>query len=274
MKTSSTFERKSICCKYRQFYQLGFSVQIMQVLYPRCRLNNPQRRERPMFQHSARALFKTHYMVVALCLVSSLRPAIAEADSQPLPDQTLPHQTIIKKDFRCKSLSANDSLCSTKIELQNINYENRFPISQDFIFSAQSDSSPPQADLMTIFKLALEEFDLLPGMRIYWEYTARRLESWAFKLKLKGELSPSEPYHHIGIKSQKDPKQPERTALVKQYNSNALISILTPQKIKWNIRMDPGDLNVSGDVHINSYLSLNARLGNESQVGLFIRYAF
>lgn len=127
---------------------------------------------------------------------------------------------------------------------------------------------------MTVLQLALDEFDLLPGIRIYWEYTARKIERWAFKLRLKGEFLASEPNDRTDVQSLKDAKQSKRNMSARPINSNVMLSLLTPQKIKWNIRMDPVDGNVSGDLQINSHLSFNARLGNDSQVGLSFRYAF
>jgi hypothetical protein len=140
--------------------------------------------------------------------------------------------------------------------------------------SAAKDSNQPRADLLSVFKLALEEFDLLSGVRIYWDNTERNIEQWAVKLKLKGEISISDPHHFDDNLSRRIENPNSRNLLQKPHRPFGLLSLLRPQKLKWNMGMNPDDLTLFGDIHINPYLSINGEFGDKSNVGLYFRYKF
>lgn len=230
-----------------------------------------------MFQLGAKATFSMPYKIALVCLIFSLSCGTVYGDTPSTGPLNEIHQSLksaFGHDTRCADLGSDSSLCNIRTELRYRNYLSTPLTSHERFSSTPSESNQPRADLLSIFKLALEEFNLLSGMRIYWDYTERNIEQWAIKLKLKGEISISDPHYHD------DDPSLQATSLANLRFSKAsrrpsgLLSLLKPQKVRWNVGMNPDDLTVFGDIHINSYLSISGEFGNESNAGLYFRYPF
>lgn len=230
-----------------------------------------------MFQCGAKTTLTKAYIIVAVCLIFSLTSGPVYGDTpatgplneiHPSPNPAFGH------GIRCADLGSDISFCNIRTELRYRNYLGTPLTSHERFSSMPLESNQPHADLLSIFKLALKEFDLLSGVRIYWNYTERNIEQWAVKLKLKGEISISDPhYHDDGLSPQK--KNLSNGGLSKEpLRPSGMLLLLKPQKIRWNLGMNPDDLTMFGDIHINPYLSISGKIGDKSNVGLYFRYTF
>ena len=230
-----------------------------------------------MFQPGAKATFTMPCKIVLVCLLFSLTNGTVYGDTASTGPLSEIHQSLksaFGHDTRCADLGSDSSFCSIRTELRYQNYLSTPLTSHERFASTPSESNPPRADLLSIFKLALEEFDLLSGVRIYWDYTERNIEQWAIKLKLKGEISISDPHYHDVNPSIPATSLSNRGLFTEPLRPSNLISLLKPQKIRWNIGMNPDDLTVFGDIHVNPYLSISGEAGDESNVGLYFSYRF
>lgn len=230
-----------------------------------------------MFQCGAKAIFTMSYILVVACMVFSLPSGPAYGDTRstgPLNDFHQSLNSRFNRDIQCADLGSDSSFCNIRTELRYRNYLNTPLTSHERFSSTPIDSAQPRVDLLSIFKLALEEFDLLSGVLIYWDYTEKNIEQLAIKLKLKGEISIAAPNYYDDDRSLRETTPSTRNLSRQPLRSFGLRSVFTPQKVRWNIGLNPDDLTMFGDIHINSYLSMSGEFGEESNVGLYFRYAF
>jgi hypothetical protein len=216
-------------------------------------------------------------MIISVCLFFSLAsgPAYGNTSSAGHVNtfRQSPNPTY-SRDIQCVKLGSDKAFCSIRTELRYHNYLNTPLTSHERFSSTPNESNQPRADLLSVFKLALEEFDLLSGVRIYWDYTERNIKQWAVKLKLKGEISITDPHDHNDAPSLRNKSLHSSNLLQKPLRPSGLHLLLKPQKLRWNLGMNPDDLTLFGDIHINPYLSINGEFGDESNVGLYFRYTF
>lgn len=230
-----------------------------------------------MFRCGARTTFSMPYVIILVYLFFSFAcgPAYGDTPSaRPLNEFHQPLNSTYKRDIRCTALGSDNAFCSIRTELRYHNYLNTPLTLHERFSSPPSDDNQPRADLLSVFKLALEEFDILSGVRIYWYHTERNIEQWAVKLKLKGEISISDPHYQNDDPSPRKQSLQSGSLLAKSLRQYGLLSFVKPQKLRWNIGMNPDDLTLLGDIHINPYLSINGEFGKENNVGLYFRYTF
>ncbi|MGD9216811.1 MAG: hypothetical protein PVJ84_18510 [Desulfobacteraceae bacterium] len=229
-----------------------------------------------MFPSGARAILTKQFFTAALCLISSFIAATAHCDPYSVRMDTERHNCIDKQinNVNCSGLAAGTSFSGIRSDLQYSRYLNT-PLTLHDSFSAKADDNRvPSANFLALFKLALEEFNLLSGVRIYWEYTERNIEQWAVKLKLKGEIAITDPYDNADGRTLQNAKRSKMRGSRPRSVSHGLRSLFLPQTIRWNLGLNPEDGALFADLHLNPYLSLSGRFSDESQAGLYFRYAF
>lgn len=230
-----------------------------------------------MYKFHANTIETMHYMIVVVWLVFSLTTGTAYCDTPSAQRSNALHQSLnnkIKYDIQYNGLKASSSLCIFKSGIQYSKYLKAPLTFHESFFSAQTDSEPPRADLLAIFKLALDEFDFLSGVRIYWKYTERNIEKLSIKLKLKGEIFFSDSYYRSSGQPLKDTRRSKRNVSEIPLNSIGMPSLFKPQIVKWNLGINPDDSTVFGDLHLNSHLRFSGELGDENQIGLYFRWSF
>lgn len=230
-----------------------------------------------MYKCGARTILAMYYTLAVVWLVSSFITSSAYCDSISALNAGSLRQSVNKKishDIQGMNLQAGSSFYSFRTEIQYSKYLNT-PLTPHESFSSKlRENDVPRMDLLAIFRLAMEEFDILSGVRIYWNYTERNIENLAIKLRLKGEISISDPYTYSNGQLQKETTQLQQNTAGKQPHPTGVLSLFTPQTIRWNLGINPNESTVFGDIRVNSYLSLNGEFGDDSQVGLYFRYPF
>lgn len=230
-----------------------------------------------MFPSGATTVLAKQYMTAMLCIISSFMASTAHCDTNSFKQNTEFQQSIderINHNLQCSGLPAGNSFCSIRSDLQYSRYLNTPLTPQDSFPPTGNDNGLPNANLLAIFKLALEEFNLLSGARIYWEYTERNIQQWAIKLRLKGEIAITDTNDHADGPSLQNAKPLKLLGHQKPSISSGLRSLFTPQTIRWNLGLNPDDLAMFADLHLNPYLSLSGKFSDENQVGVYLRYAF
>ena len=230
-----------------------------------------------MYPSGATIVLAMQYMTVVLWLISSFMATNANGEALSVKQNTEYLQSIDEKmnrNTQCTGLGASNAFCTIKTELQYSRYLNTPLTLHDKFYHSGSQSGLPNTNLLAIFKLALEEFNLLSGVRIYWEYTERNIRQWAVKFKLKGEIAITDPYDQADGPTLHNARYLKQLGRQNTGLSNGLQTLLKPQTIRWNLGLNPEDLTMFADVHLNSHMSLSGKFGDESQVGLYFRYAF
>jgi hypothetical protein len=179
-------------------------------------------------------------------------------------------------DIECSEHQFGDAFCSFKTDIQYSKYLNT-PLSahESYLF-ADSEQGQRKADLLAIFRLAIEEFKCLSNVKLYWELTEQNLEELAIKLRLKGEI----PMRNTAVRDSTAEKSPKgrRHALSPSSRSagrlSSALSLFVPSKLQWNIGMNPYDMTVFGELNLNAYMTLSGEFGDTNQVGVYFRYTF
>jgi hypothetical protein len=230
-----------------------------------------------MFPSGAITMLAKQYVAVMLCLISSFMVTTARCDTNTQKQNTEFQQSIgerIDHNRQCSGLPAGNSFCSIRSDLQYSRYLNTPLTLHDSLSTTGNGNRVPNTNLLAIFKLALEEFNLLSGVRIYWEYTERNIQQWAIKLRLKGEIAISDPYDGADGLTLQTTKRSELRGYQQPSISNGLKSLFLPQTIRWNLGLNPDDGTLFADLHLNPYLSLSGKFSDESQAGVYFKYAF
>jgi hypothetical protein len=212
--------------------------------------------------------------LVALCSYSSVC-----ADPLMTSFSNNTHFTINDRlllDIECSERHSSDAVCGFKTDMQYSKYLNS-PLSahERYLFSA-NEQDQRNVDLFAILKLALEEFKFLSNVKLYWKLTEKGLEALAIKLRLKGEIPISDVVISGSTAEKKLNGQHYSTNLPSTnagHRSGAL-SLFKPSILQWNIRMNPNNMTVFGELNLNAYLTLSGEFGDTNQVGVYFRYAF
>jgi hypothetical protein len=179
-------------------------------------------------------------------------------------------------DIDCSEFRFGDPFCSFKTDMQYSKYLNT-PLSahESFLFS-DGEQNQRQADLLTIFRLAVEEFRCLSNVKVYWELTEQNLKELAIKLHLKGEIPISQVTRHDSAAENdlKKKSQAARSISGSVGPRGGALSLLMPSKLQWNLGMNPNTMTVFGELNLNAYMTLSGEYGDVNRVGVYFRYMF
>lgn len=230
-----------------------------------------------MFRRSAITILTVQLLIAAVWFAALLAPGIAHSDNQSALHNSQSHQPFndtIQFDFECSDRHAGSAFCNFRTDLRYSKYLDTPLTPHEQYSSPDGDDDQHRADLLMIFKLAVDEFNFLSGVRIYWELTEQNIEDWAIKLRLKGEIPINTENLGSSSQSQKDGRRSVRSASRKSGNHGGMMSLVMPNRIRWNLGMDPNDLTVFGELNLNAHLTLSGEVGDISQLGLYFKYAF
>ncbi|MGD9008307.1 MAG: hypothetical protein PVG41_10305, partial [Desulfobacteraceae bacterium] len=220
-----------------------------------------------MLRRGAQTIRTTRCLSIVVWMVTLLASSAVCADTQVTnfsgnSDYSINDRLLI--DIECSERQFGDAFCSFKTDIQYSNYLNT-PLSahESYLFS-DSEGDQRKADLLAIFRLAIEEFKCLSNVKLYWELTEQNLEELAIKLRLKGEIPISDPAMHDST-IEKNPKGRRHSVLPSSRSASRLssaIALFVPSKLQWNIGMDPNDMTVFGELNLNAYMTLSGEFGD------------
>ena len=213
--------------------------------------------------------------VVWLIFSFASEPAFCDTISAYRPLSLRPsaiHQS--RTRIQCEGISAGSTFCETgSRQYADPNTLMQY-LPPEHIYPTQSDIDPPRADLLVVFQLAMEELDLFRGLRLYWNKAERYIDELSVKLKLKGEIPIGDPSERMDGRVEATRSGFRNISARKSAGPSRLLSLFTPQTIRWNMGMNPDDLSIYMDVHLNSYLGFSGEFGDERRVGLFFKFRF
>ncbi len=227
-----------------------------------------------MLRRGAIANWTTRSIMIAAWTVSFFAIGTACADTQSIVFGKIPITSVndqLRIDIECSDRHIGNTFCGFKTDIQYSKYLNTPWLAHEYAIFSDNEQDQRQADILAIFRLAVEEFKFLSGARFYWELTEKNLEELAIKLRLKGEITLNDRDLE---KPQKSTNLSLRRSKSRKTTQKSALSLIMPSKIRWNLGMDPNDLTVFGELSLNNHLSLNGEFGDTSQVGLYFRYAF
>jgi hypothetical protein len=232
-----------------------------------------------MIRRGAITIRTTRCLSILAWLVILLASGTVCADTQTTnfssnSDHSINDRLLI--DIECSEHQFGDAFCSFKTDIQYSKYLNTPLSAHDSYLLTDSGQGQRQADLLAIFRLAIEEFKFLSNVKLYWELTEQNLEELAIKLRLKGEIPISDPAIHDGT-AEKDPKgrlHSARPSSRSKGRRGGALSLFMPTKLQWNIGMNPNDMTVFGELNLNAYMTLSGEFGDTNQMGVYFRYTF
>lgn len=233
-----------------------------------------------MIRRGAIAIWTTRCLQIVAWMVTLLACSAVGADTQTAKfssntDFSINDRLLI--DIECSERQFGDAFCSFKTDIQYSKYLNTPLSAHESYLSSDSEQEQRKADLLAIFRLAIEEFKCLSNVKLYWELTEQNLEALAIKLHLKGEIPINHSAMHDSAAAE-GPKGRRHSAHLaasrSQIRRGSALSLFMPSKIKWNIGMNPNDMTVFGELNLNPYLTLSGEFGDTHQVGVYFRYTF
>ncbi len=148
-------------------------------------------------------------------------------------------------------------------------------IRHDNIASASDDEDQSSADVYLVLKLAFEEFEFFAGVRHLLHRTEKKLEKWAIKLKIKGEISISDQRRRLTHNSSDLALAHDLRPVSKdRIPQSTWLSFLIPKEVKWNLGLDPGAKTAFGELNLGPYLTLKGVVGGEQEATMLFRYEF
>lgn len=232
-----------------------------------------------MIHRGAIAIKTARTLLLVTWMVASLAVDMAAADIQPLQSNTFGNASANDKfliDIECSGSQAGSAFCNLRTDMQYSKFLNEPLTAGDPGLFSRNEEDQRRADLMTIVRLAVEEFKFLSGVRLYWELTEKNLEELAIKLRLKGELPIAQPASHDRSAGQVQNSRALRPRRPSGHRpeSAGVLSLFMPKKLSWNLGMDPNDLTIFGELNLNSHLMISGELGDSTQLGLYFKYRF
>ena len=228
-----------------------------------------------MLQRSAITILTMQYLIVVVWLAASFASGTAYCDTQSALINSQAYQSFNEKiqlELECSGRHNGNAFCNFKTDLQYSKYLDTPLTAHEAYAFPDKDDNQHRADLLMIFKLAVDEFNFLSGARLYWELTEQNIEQWAIKLRLKGEIPINNAT--LGPNRQKDGRRTTHGVSRKSDNYDSVMSLFMPNRIKWNLGMDPNDMTVFGELNLNRHVTLSGEVGEISRVGLYFKYTY
>ena len=139
---------------------------------------------------------------------------------------------------KCKSDQNRELNIALELKNERKNYFNIQGLPVEF-----SDSEPKKVSVGTVFKLALDEFDFLSGVRKRIDNGKSIIEGYKQSFYLTGNVS---------FKKEKE----------KEAKPEGLIYKLKQNDVKWKFDIDPGDSEVSCIVRVGECLKFEGNVGD------------
>lgn len=114
------------------------------------------------------------------------------------------------------------------------------------------EEKPKKVSFGTVFKLALDEFDFLSGVKEVVNVTKGKLDNYRKDLYLTG-----------GVVFEK-----------KNYKPKNFIQELRLQKVDWSFDIDPNEKEASGRLEFGEYFTLTGNIGDDSEFTATVKFDF
>jgi len=136
----------------------------------------------------------------------------------------------------------------------------------DFRFGGMTEAE--KADAMDALKAAMEEFEVLHGVRDTFEDTEDKFKDYVKKFKLKGEFDFAKE------EEKATPEEPTRTYFGRGKTSSFFYKYFVPDRIEWNLDASYSNRGVGGEVYLGEYLSIRGDVGEATEAFMMFKVPF
>lgn len=131
------------------------------------------------------------------------------------------------------------------------------------IFFQNAYENPTSPNILIVFKMVLDEFTILKGLKRFLERLETEVENYRQKYKLKGEVDFAEPFY-IDLSNSTSPYS-EKTMRSMLESENSFPNLM-PKKISWHFSSDLGSNYLKGEIKLGNHFYVEGNWGSDSDV--------
>lgn len=139
---------------------------------------------------------------------------------------------------------------------------------EDYDFKFRDMTTAEKADTLDALKAAMDEFEILHGVRETFEGTEETVERYIKKFMLKGDFSFN--------KEKKAESQAEirSTPKLRGKNTSFLYNVFVPNRVEWNLDASLSNRGLGAEVNLGEYLSVKGDVGEDTEAFMMFKLKF
>jgi hypothetical protein len=139
---------------------------------------------------------------------------------------------------------------------------------EDYDFRFSGMTTAEKANTLDTLKAAMDEFEILHGVRETFESTESKFEDYIKKFMLKGEFDfDKEDEAASPTEDRKAPKKMGKT-------SSFFKKLFLPGSIGWNLDADINDQAVGAELFFGDYITVRGDVGDETEAFMMFKIDF
>jgi hypothetical protein len=139
---------------------------------------------------------------------------------------------------------------------------------EDYDFKFRGMSTAQKVDTLEALEAAMDEFEILHGMRDTFESTELKFENYVKKFMLKGGFDFNKEDKTVNsTESRSTPKKMGKT-------SSFFYKLFVPDRIEWNFDASLSNRGVGAEVSLGDYLSVKGDVGDETEAFMMFKINF
>ena len=138
----------------------------------------------------------------------------------------------------------------------------------DYDFRFRGMTTPEKADALDALKAAMDEFEVLHGVKDTFEETESKFERYIKKFMLKGEFDFTEE------DEKESPEERPSTFDKRGKTSSFFYKLFVPDRIEWNLDASYSNRGVGGELYLGDYLSIRGDVGEETEAFMMFNIPF
>ena len=139
---------------------------------------------------------------------------------------------------------------------------------EDYDFKFRGMTTAEKADTLGTLKAAMDEFEILHGVRDTFESTGSKFENYIKKFMLKGDYNFNKEDKTVNTpESRSTPKKMGKT-------SSFFYKLFVPDRIEWNLDASLSNKGVGAEVNLGEYLSIKGDVGDDTEAFMMFKIDF
>jgi hypothetical protein len=138
----------------------------------------------------------------------------------------------------------------------------------DYEFKFRGMNSPEKANALDVLKSAMDEFEVLHGVKDAFQNTESKLDRYIKKFKLKGEFDFTEE----GEKT--SPEESPNASGKKGDPPSFFYKVFVPDRIKWNLDMGHRGNLIGAELDLGDYLTIRGDVGQDTSAFIMFKVDF
>ncbi len=139
---------------------------------------------------------------------------------------------------------------------------------EDYDFKFRGMTTAEKADTLDALKAAMDEFEILHGVRDTFESTGSKFENYIKKFMLKGDFNLNKEDEGASpAEGRSAPKKMGKT-------SSFFYKLFVPDRIGWDLDASLSNKGVGAAVNLGEYLSIKGDVGDETEAFMMFKIDF